>query len=379
MTRKIQFETLAIQSTEPQGDESGSVANAIYPSTTFKREADGSYQSGYIYTRDNNPNRQLLEQTLVQLEGGQAAFAFASGMAAISAVLQTLKAGDHVLIPDDAYYSVHAAVKEVFARWGLAHTLVDMTNMGAVEAAIQDTTTLVWLESPSNPLLKISDIRAISKVAHENHALCVVDNTWCTPVLQRPLELGADVVMYSTTKYFGGHSDCLSGALVMGQQAPDELASQLKNIQKLNGAVPSPFDCWLITRGIKTLHLRLMKQVENAKKLAEFLHHNDKIKAVHFPDLAHHPQHDLAQVQMPAGCGAMLSVQVGHNQTEAMAIISHLKLFTTATSLGGIESLVEHRKSVEGDDSLTPDNLIRISVGIEHIDDLIFDWQQALK
>ena len=378
MTRKTHFETLAIQSTEPSGDETGSVANAIYPSTTFKREADGSYESGFIYTRDNNPNRQLLEQSLVQLEDSQAAFTFASGMAVISAVLQTLKAGDHVLIPDDAYYSVHAAVKEVFTRWGLTHTLVDMTDMGAVQMAIQDNTTLIWLESPSNPLLKVSNIKAIAQLAHENRALCVVDNTWCTPVLQRPLELGADLVMYSTSKYFGGHSDCLSGALVIGKQVPGELVSQLKNIQKLSGAVPSPFDCWLITRGIKTLKLRLLKQVENAKKLAEFLHNNQKVKAVHFPDLAHHPQHQLAQVQMPAGCGAMLSIQVGDNQVEAMAIISQLKLFTTATSLGGVESLVEHRKSVEGDDSLTPDNLIRISVGIEHIDDLIEDWLKAL-
>ncbi len=378
MTKKLQFETLAIQSTEPKGDETGSVANAIYPSTTFKRESDGSYHSGFIYTRDNNPNRQLLENTLCQLDEGKAAFAFASGMAAISAVLQTLKTGDHVLVPDDAYYSVHAAVQEIFARWDLTHTLVDMTDLDAVKAAIQNNTTLIWLESPSNPLLKVSNIKTIVKLAHQHNALCVVDNTWCTPVLQRPLELGADVVMYSTTKYFGGHSDCLSGALVVGHQTSNDLVLKLKNIQKLSGAVPSPFDCWLITRGIKTLKLRVLKQVENAQKLAAYLHGHEKIKAVHFPDLPHHPQHKLAQIQMPDGCGAMLSIEVGNNQAEAMKLISQLNLFTVATSLGGIESLVEHRKSVEGPTSLTPDNLIRISVGIEHFDDLINDWQLTL-
>jgi len=379
MSKKLHFETQAIQSTEPEEDGSGSVANAIYPSTTFKREDDGSYQSGFIYTRDNNPNRELLEHVLAQLEGGQTAFAFASGMAAISAVLQTLKSGDHVLLPDDAYYSVHAVVNEIFAQWGLQHTLVDMTDLKAVQHAIQSNTTLLWLESPSNPLLKVSDIQSLAKLAHQNHAMCVVDNTWCTPVLQRPLELGADVVMYSTTKYFGGHSDCLSGALILGQNAPLGLAGQLKNIQKLNGAVPSPFDCWLITRGIKTLKLRLQQQTQNAKQLAQFLQQQPAIKAVHYPDLTTHPQHHIAKQQMPHGCGAMVSIQVGDNQQEAMAIIGRLKLFTAATSLGGVESLIEHRKSIEGIASLTPDNLLRISVGIEHIDDLIADWQTALR
>jgi cystathionine gamma-synthase len=379
MNKKLHFETLAIQSTEPQGDETGSVANAIYPSTTFKRNVDGSYRSGFNYTRDDNPNRQLLEQALAQLEGGLKSYAFASGMAAISAMLQTLKAGDHVLLPDDAYYSLHAVANDVFARWGLQFTLVDMTQFDKVKSAIKSNTALIWLESPSNPLLKVTDIRAISQLAHQHNAICVVDNTWCTPVLQRPLELGADVVMYSTTKYFGGHSDSLSGALVIGQNAPAELASQVKQIQKLSGAVPSPFDCWLITRGIKTLKLRLLQQTKNAKTLADYLNQQPAIIAVHYPDLESHPQYNLAQQQMPAGCGAMLSVQIGDSQQQAMAIIARLKLFTAATSLGGVESLIEHRKSVEGPSSLTPDNLLRVSVGIEHIDDLMADWQQALK
>ena len=372
------FETLAIQSTEPQSDESGSVANAIYPSTTFKRNVDGSYLSGFNYTRDDNPNRHLLEQALTLLEGGTKAYAFASGMAAISAMLQTLKAGDHVLLPDDAYYSLHAIASDVFARWGLQFSLVDMTRLDEVKSALKANTALIWVESPSNPLLKVTDIKAISQLAHQHQALCVVDNTWCTPVLQRPLELGADVVMYSTTKYFGGHSDSLSGALVISHNAPTLLTTQLKQVQKLNGAVPSPFDCWLITRGIKTLKLRLLQQTQNAKTLASFLQQQPAIQAVHYPDLASHPQFELAQQQMPAGCGAMLSVQIGDNQQQAMAIIGRLKLFTAATSWGGVESLIEHRKSVEGPNSSTPDNLLRISVGIEHIDDLMADWRQAL-
>ncbi|VAW46935.1 O-acetylhomoserine sulfhydrylase / O-succinylhomoserine sulfhydrylase [hydrothermal vent metagenome] len=378
MTKKLHFETHAIQATEPQGDETGSVANAIYPSTTFKREADGSFASGYIYSRKHNPNRQLLESSLAQIEGGSCAFAFASGMAAINTVLQSLQAGDHVIVPDDAYYELRRTLTELFANWKLEHTQVDMTDLSAIKAACKPNTRLIWIESPSNPLLKVTDIQAVADLAHQQSALCVVDNTWCTPVLQRPLELGADAVMYSTTKYFGGHSDSLSGALVIGEKAPKAFVENIANIQNLSGAVPSAFDCWLITRGIKTMKLRVMQQVQNAKKLAEFLHQNTTVKAVHFPDLPHHPQHQLAQIQMPDGCGAMLSIQIGANQVEAMAVISKLKLFTAATSLGGVESLVEHRRSVEGTASLTPDNLIRISAGIEHIDDLINDWQQAL-
>ncbi len=378
MTKKIHFETRAIQATEPTGDETGSVANAIYPSTTFKREDDGSYASGFIYSRKHNPNRQLLESALAQIEGGSRAFAFASGMAAINTVLQSLQAGDHVIVPDDAYYELRRTMTELFVNWNLSHTQVDMTDLQAVRAAVKPNTRLIWIESPSNPLLKVTDIKAVADVAHRNGALCVVDNTWCTPVLQRPLELGADAVMYSTTKYFGGHSDSLSGALVVGEQTPDEFLGRLANIQNLSGAVPSAFDSWLITRGIKTMKLRICQQVANAKKLAVYLSDHPKVKKVHFPDLPGHPQHAIAQKQNPDGCGAMLSVEIGDDQTSSMAVIAQLKLFTAATSLGGVESLVEHRKSVEGPASSTPENLIRISVGIEHIEDLVADWHQAL-
>lgn len=378
MSRKLHFETQAIQATEPQGDETGSVANAIYPSTTFRREDDGSFASGFIYSRKHNPNRKLLESSLATIEGGSRAFAFASGMAAINTVLQSLKAGDHVIVPDDAYYELRRTLTELFTNWHLQHSQVDMTDLSAVKAAVQPNTRLIWIESPSNPLLKVTDIQQVAAIAHEHAALCVVDNTWCTPILQKPLALGADAVMYSTTKYFGGHSDSLSGALVLGKNSPKVFTENLTNIQNLSGAVPSAFDCWLITRGIKTMKLRVMQQVHNAKKLADFFQQHEKIKTVHFPDLTTHPQHLVAKSQMPHGSGAMLSIQLGETQQQAMAVIAKLKLFTAATSLGGVESLVEHRKSVEGAASLTPENLIRISVGIEHIDDLISDWESAL-
>lgn len=378
MPDKKHFETIAIQATEPNQDDTGSVANAIYPSTTFKREDDGSFKSGFIYSRKHNPNRQLLESALASIEGGSQAFAFASGMAAINTVLQSLKAGDHVIVPDDAYYELRRTLSELFVHWNLQHTQVDMTDLAAVKNAVKSNTQLIWIESPSNPLLKVSDINAIVGIAHQNDALCVVDNTWCTPVLQQPLALGADAVMYSTTKYFGGHSDSLSGALVVNHSAPKRWVEQLANIQNLSGAVPSAFDCWLITRGIKTMKLRMTQQVKNAKRLAQFLQQHPKVQQVYFPDLPNHPQHPLAQQQMPDGCGAMLSILVGDNQSESMQVIARLKLFTKATSLGGVESLVEHRRSVEGVVSSTPENLIRISVGIEHIDDLIDDWRNAL-
>ena len=379
MNNKLRFETQAIQSTAPHGDNTGSVANAIYPSTTFAREIDGSYHSGFVYTRDNNPNRQLLEDSINTLEKGKQALAFASGMAAASAVLQSLCSGDHVLLPDDAYYCMHRSLREVYSHWGLQHSLVDMTDLDAVRDAMQNNTRLVWLESPSNPLLKVSDIAALAEIAHQNQALCVVDNTWATPVLQRPLDLGADAVMYSTTKYFGGHSDSLSGALVLNRNSDDAWLERLQTIQKLNGAVPSPFDCWLILRGLKTMKLRLQQQTSNARQLAEFLVGQSGIQRVHYPSLDSHPQHLLTQKQMPFGCGAMLSVEYGKNQQQAMQLIGRLGLFTAATSLGGVESLIEHRKSVEGPLSATPENLLRISVGIEHIEDLKEDWRQALK
>jgi len=375
MKSKPKFETLAIKSTENQFNNSEPVSTPIYLSSTYKRNNDGTYNNDFVYSRNSNPNRSIIENSIAQLENGEFAFAFSSGMAAVSAVFQSLKGGDHVLIPDDIYFTIKKLLSEVFNRWNLTYDLVDMSNLNAIEKAIKKNTSLIWVESPSNPQLKISDIVAISKIAHKNKALCAVDNTWATPVFQNPLDLGADMVIHSTTKYFGGHSDVLGGCIVLNDKA---LAQTINSIQLLSGAVPAPFDCWLIARGIQTLHLRVSKQSENAFILAKHLEKHLKIEKVLYPGLESHPQHLLAKNQQNGGYGAMLSVLIKGNEKETIEISTKLKYFTLATSLGGVESLVEHRKSVEGENSPTPDNLLRISVGIEHIDDLIADWEQAL-
>ena len=372
----MKLETLAIQSTLIHDANAGAVVPPIYLSTTFEREADGSYKHDYVYSRADNPNRKLLENSLAALENGAIAVAFASGMAATTALFQSLKSGDHLVVPNDAYYATNVLIAEVFTQWGLEMTKVDMTNLEEIKSAIQPNTKLIWIETPSNPELKITDIEATANLAHEHGAILAVDNTWATPVMQRCLELGADVVMHSTTKFFGGHSDVLSGALIFKEVGI--LTEKIKTIQKLTGAVPSPFDCWLITRGIKTLPLRVKAQTETAMKLAEYLSQHPQIEKVHYPGLTSHPQHEIAKRQMTGGFGAMLAVQIKGDANNAMAVTGRLKLFTTATSLGGVESLIEHRKSIEGPDSPTPDNLLRISVGLENIEDLMEDWEIAL-
>lgn len=370
------FETLAIKSTENTLSNSEPVSTPIYLSSTYKRNKDGSYNNDLNYSRTGNPNRIILEKSIALLENGTYAVAFSSGMAAVSAIFQSLKAGDHVILPNDIYYAIKKLMKNVLSRWELSYDLVEMTDLKAIESAFKPNTALIWVESPSNPQLKVSDIKAIADLAHKNNAICAVDNTWLTPVFQNPLNLGADIVVHSTTKYFGGHSDVIGGCVVLNNE---EIALKIMDIQSLSGAVPSPFDCWLIARGIQTLHLRICKQTENAFLLAQYLEKHPKIEKVNYPGLKSHAQYSIAKKQQKNGFGAMLSVLVKGNAKEAMLIANKLKYFTTATSLGGVESLVEHRKSVEGKDSLTPDNLLRISVGIEHIDDLWADWQNALK
>ncbi len=377
MPKKLKFETLAIQSTQKPNKTTGAVATPINLSTTFERETDGSYTSGYVYSRAENPNRQLLEDSLALLEKGAVGLAFSSGMAAITALFNAIKTKRHILLPDDVYYATKVMAEELFGKKGIQVSTVVMSDLKAVKKAIRKNTALVWLETPSNPQLNISDIAKIAKMAHKVGAICAVDNTWPSPVLQRPIEHGADVVMHSTSKYFGGHSDVLGGCLVLKKKG--KLAATLKSIQTLTGGVPSPFECWLVTRGIKTLHVRVMQQTKNAMKLAKFLEKHPKIEKVNYPGLKSHPHYKVAKKQMTEGFGAMLSVQVKGDDQNAMKITGRLALFTTATSLGGVESLVEHRKSIEGPNSPTPDNLLRISVGLEHIDDLIADWEQALR
>ncbi|WP_028668220.1 trans-sulfuration enzyme family protein [Runella zeae] len=371
----MNIETLAIQSTQFHDANASAVVPPIYLSTTFEREADGSMPHGHIYTRASNPNRNSLEKAYAALEGGAVGMAFASGQAAASTIFQCLKPGDHVIIPDDAYYGTPALLEDVMRIWGLEYSKVDMGDVEAVARSFKPNTKLVWIETPSNPQLKIADIGAIADLARHNGAYSVCDNTWATPILQRPLDLGCDVSMHSATKYFGGHSDLLSGALIFKENSP--LAEKARQIQALGGAVPSPFDCWLILRGIKTLPLRVRQQSANATQLAHFLSTHAGLEAVHYPTLESHLGYEVAQKQMLSG-GGMLSIQVKGGAEEALRVKSKVKVFVRATSLGGVESLIEHRATAEGAHSVSPKNLLRISVGLEHIDDLIADLAQAL-
>lgn len=372
----MKFETLAIHAGHACDPTTGAIAPPLYLSTTFQRETDGSYPQGYHYIRENNPNRKALETCLATLEGGAVAAAFASGSAATMSVFQALAPGDHVIAPADAYSGTANLLRSVFIPWGLEVTFVDMTDAGQVQQALRPNTRLIWIETPSNPLLKVTDIQKIADLAHQANALCVCDNTWATPVLQRPLALGADLVVHSTTKYFGGHSDVLSGAVISAQDS--DFFARIRLIQTSGGAVAAPFDCWLILRGIQTLPYRMRAHCENAFKVATFLSQHPAIAAVHYPGLPHHPGHAIAAQQMQ-GFGGMLSAQVLGGREQAFAVAAQVKLFTRATSLGGVESLIEHRASIEGANSLTPDNLLRLSIGLEHADDLIEDLAQALQ
>jgi cystathionine gamma-synthase len=372
----MRIETLAAHAGLTVDPTTGAVTPPIHLSTTFEREPDGSYRAGHIYTRTSNPNRRALEEALATLEGGAAALAFASGSAATMCLFQALAPGDHVLAPDDAYYGTLRTLRELLGPWGLEVDVVDMADLDAVKRALRPTTRVVWVETPSNPLVRIVDIAAIAALAHPAGARCVVDNTWATPVLQHPLALGADVVMHSTTKYLGGHSDLLGGALVFGRR--DDFFDKLSTVQTLGGAVPSPFDCWLLLRGMRTLPWRMRAHCANAAGVARFLASRQEVEVVHYPGLAAHPGHALAARQM-TDFGGMLSVQVRGGRDEALGLSTRLKLFTRATSLGGPESLIEHRASVEGPTTKAPENLLRISVGLENVEDLIEDLAQALR
>lgn len=368
-------ETIAIYQSRMADANAGAVAPTISLSTTFEREADGSFPHGHVYTRTSNPNRDALETALAALEGGFAGLAFSSGQAAMMTLLLGLRPGDHVIIPDDAYHGTPALLEELFHPWGLTYTRADMTNLQDLRSLIHENTRLIWVETPSNPLLKIADIQAIADLAHAAGAWCVCDNTWATPILQRPLDLGCDVVMHSTTKYVGGHSDVLSGALIFREDG--ELYQRVRRFQQLGGAVAAPFDCWMLLRGLKTLTTRVRAQSATALQLAEFLDRHPAVEVVHYPGLESHPGYAIAKKQM-AMPGAMLSIQIKDGAEAAMAVAGRVQLFTRATSLGGVESLIEHRASVEGPNTATPQNLLRISVGLEHADDLVADLEQAL-
>jgi cystathionine gamma-synthase len=371
----MKLETLCVHAGGAPDQATGAVAPPIHLSTTFERDVDGEYRRGFKYARDLNPNRQALEAALAAIEGGAAALAFASGQAATAAVFQALRPGDHVVLPESVYYGTPRLAREVFGPWGLQSTAVDMRDVDAVAAALRPGTRVVWIETPSNPLLAITDIARVAALAHDTGALVVVDNTWATPVAQRPIALGADLVMHASTKYFGGHSDVMGGALVT--RADDDFFARLRLIQQAGGAVASPFDSWLVLRGLRTLPWRVRGQSANALAVARYLADHPRVEAVHYPGLPTHPGAEIVARQMRVP-GGMASVQVRGGAKEAMAVVSRVKLFTRATSLGGTESLIEHRASVEGPSSRTPPNLLRLSIGLEHPDDLIADLAQAL-
>ena len=371
----MRLETLAVHAGHAPDPVTGAVSPAIHLSTTFAREPDGTLHDGFIYARNDNPGRRGLETALAALEGGRTALAFASGMAATAALLQTLAPGDHVVAPMDAYYATGRLLRELLGRWGLASSFVDLTDPAAAERAIEPRTRLVWVETPSNPTLAVTDIARVTALAHARGALVACDNTWATPLLQRPLEQGADVVMHATTKYLGGHSDVTGGALVLRDD--DALAARLREVQALAGAVPSPFDCWLVHRGIRTLPYRMRGHCDNAEAVARFLATDRRVAAVHYPGLEENPGHATARRQM-GRFGGMVSFEVPGGAPAALAVAARVRLFTRATSLGGTESLIEHRASVEGPESRTPPGLLRLSVGLEHPDDLIEDLDQAL-
>jgi cystathionine beta-lyase/cystathionine gamma-synthase len=378
----MKFETLAIHAGQEPDSATGAVMPPIFQTSTYAQDGVGKPRQGYEYSRTKNPTRKALEDCLAALEGGAYGLAFASGMAATDTVLRLISSGDHVLAGNDVYGGTFRLFDKVLRRYGLNFDFVDTTDPEAVAEALTPQTRLVWLETPTNPLLRISNIRAIAEVlqAHPNHPLLVVDNTFATPYLQRPLELGADIVVHSTTKYLGGHSDVVGGAVVVKEKA---LYEQLAFLQNAVGAVPGPMDCFLVLRGIKTLALRMDRHAENATAVAEFLASHPKVAQVIYPGHASHPQYQLARQQMKNG-GGMISFILKGGREAAIRAAEATQIFTLAESLGGVESLIEvpaamtHLSTV-GSPLEVDAGLVRLSVGIENKEDLLADLEQTLR
>ncbi len=370
----MKIETIAIHSGNKIDEVTKAAIQPITLSSTFERGENGDYPGGYIYSRSSNPNRTSLEKVVAVLENGLEACAFATGNAAGMSVFQALEPGSHIICPDDMYHGLRNQLKLLF-KGVLTFDFIDFTDVELIFNTIKRETKLIWAETPSNPLLKLCDIEQIAHIAKEHQLTFVVDNTFASPYCQQPLSLGADMVMHSTTKYLNGHSDVTGGILVT--KATTSFWEQVKIVQGYGGAVPAPFDCYLVTRGIKTLPYRMRGHVSNAQALAEYLENHEAVEAVFYPGLASHPQHEMAKKQMLA-FGGMLSFLVKGGEEKAKKVVNGLKIFTQATSLGGVESLIEHRYSVEGPDTKTPKNLLRVSVGLEHIDDLIEDLESVL-
>ncbi|GAA4311348.1 cystathionine gamma-synthase [Klenkia terrae] len=374
------FSTRAIHAGQEPDPTTGAVVVPLHLTSTYKQDGVGGLRQGYEYSRSANPTRTALQDALASLEQGATGLAFASGLAAEDALLRTvLNPGDHLVIPIDAYGGTFRLISKVLQRWGVDHTPVDLGDLDAVRAAFRPTTKLVWCETPTNPLLGIADIAALAQLAHEHGALLAVDNTFASPYLQQPLTLGADVVVHSTTKYLGGHSDVVGGALVAGTA---ELGEQLAFHQNAMGAVAGPFDAWLVMRGIKTLGVRMDRHQANAGEVAEFLTSHAAVSSVLYPGLPDHPGHEIAAKQM-SGFGGMLSFRLRGGEEAALAVCERAQVFTLAESLGGVESLVEHphrmtHASVAGSALEVPADLVRLSVGIEDATDLLADLEQML-
>ncbi|MFJ8308467.1 MULTISPECIES: cystathionine gamma-synthase [unclassified Streptomyces] len=374
------FETIAIHAGNTADPLTGAVVPPIYQVSTYKQDGVGGLRGGYEYSRSANPTRTALEENLAALEGGRRGLAFASGLAAEDCLLRTLLTpGDHVVIPNDAYGGTFRLFAKVVSRWGVEWSVADTSDPASVRAAVTDRTKVIWVETPSNPLLGITDIAAVAQVASDAGARLVVDNTFASPYLQQPLSLGADIVVHSLTKYMGGHSDVVGGALVTNST---EIGEELAYHQNAMGAVAGPFDSWLVLRGIKTLPVRMDRHSENAGKVAEMLTRHAKVTQVLYPGLPGHPGHDIAAKQMRA-FGGMVSFRVEGGEQAAVEVCNRAKLFTLGESLGGVESLIEHpgrmtHASVVGSALEVPADLVRVSVGIENADDLLADLQQAL-
>ena len=377
-TNDLNFETTAIRAGLIPDPTTGAIVTPIFQTSTYIQQDVGVF-NGYDYSRSDNPTRTALQSGLADLEGAKHGLAFSSGMAAIDTVLRLVPPGSHVLSSNDVYGGTFRLFDKVLTGYGIEFEFIDMGAVENVEQHVRDNTRLLWLETPTNPLLKICDIEALSQIAHQHDILVAVDNTFCSPAVQQPLSLGADIVVHSTTKYIGGHSDVVGGAIVTSD---DDLYGRLKFLQNAIGAVPGPFDCFLTLRGIKTLAVRMERHSENALKVAQWLSDHEAIERVVYPYLDSHPQHDIAKKQMRLG-GGMISVVVKGDGETARQIANKTKLFALAESLGGVESLIElpapmTHASVADSPLAVPANLIRLSVGIEHADDLIADLQQAI-
>ncbi len=375
-----EFETIALHAGQEPDPLTGAVVPPIHQVSTFKQDGVGGLRGGFEYSRSANPTRTALEECLAAIEGGTRGLAFASGLASEDTLLRAVcKPGDHVIIPNDAYGGTFRLIAQVMTKWGVEYTPVPLSDPDAVRAAMRPTTTVVWVETPTNPLLSIADISALASIAHTAGALLVVDNTFASPYLQQPLSLGADVVVHSTTKYLGGHSDVVGGALVASDP---ELGERLAYHQNAMGAVAGPFDSWLVLRGIKTLAVRMDRHGENAAAVVDLLTSHPRVRHVHYPGLPDHPGHDVAAKQM-RGYGGMVSFQVVGGEQAAVEMVNRTEVFTLAESLGGVESLIEHpgrmtHASASGSPLEVPGDLVRLSVGLEHSHDLVADLQNAL-